>query len=176
MDQLPEYGPAFAALNERQRKFVLAMASDPFGHHNDWAIAAGYSNECEAAKVTAHRLLQHEGIKAAAMEVARGTLEGIGPVLATAVLLREAKGHDPTRRLKAAEMIANRVGLHETQEIKVTHRDLTGDALLSRLAMVCEQLGVDVQKAIGSNVVDGRSESIIDAQAAEIPDGSEGQG
>ena len=36
-------------------------------------------------------------------------------------------------RLKALELIANRVGFSEKQQIEITHRDLTGDALLERI-------------------------------------------
>lgn len=169
MTDVAEYGPAMAALTEKQRNFVLAMQANPFAPHNEWARAAGYSDSSEGCKVKACLLLQNERIHAACREVAGGAMQALGPILAVEVMLREAKSHDGTRRLKAAEMIANRVGLHETQEIKVTHRDLTGDALLARLSAVAERLGLDVQKLIGAN-------TIIDAEATEIPDGSAGEG
>lgn len=167
MDELPEYGPAFQSLNERQRKFVLAMASDPYGSQADWARAAGYSDVSDAAKVRGCLLMQDSRVEAAAFEIARATLGTMGPLIATQVLLRAAANPKHPQQVKAAELIANRVGLQERQEIHVKHTDLTGEALMARLTAVAERLGLDAQKLIGSNV--------IDAEATEVPvsDGSD---
>src|SRR5690348_17387687 len=47
------------------------------------------------------------------------------------------------------ELIANRTGFNEKQQIEVVHRDLTGDALIERVAQLAEKLGVDKNKFLG---------------------------
>ncbi len=160
MTDFPEYGPAFSQLTEKQKRFVLAMASDPFGSHAEWARNAGYSDVAEGARVSAHRLMQNERIQAATLEVAKGNLQTVGPALATAVLLEIAADRNHRDQMRAAELIANRVGLHETQEIHVTHSNLTGQALLDRLAEVAARLGMDPVKLIGANVIEGEAEEV----------------
>lgn len=152
-DNLTNLGPAMRGLTEMQRRFVLAMASDPFGNAKRWAIAAGYSDKSEGAKVTGHHLVHDPRIEAAAMEIARGTLNAVGPVLAVSVMLRAARNPKHPKHLRAAEMIANRVGLHETTEhvVNVNHSDRTGAAMAERIKQMAGLLGIDPGQLLGMN-------------------------
>src|SRR5438045_651247 len=135
MIQDEEYGPAMRALTDRQRKFVLAMAADPFGSAAAWARAAEFSDKSQAAKVTGHRLKHDEKVQKAITELARTHLQTFGPMLATAGLLRIASDPKHKNHLRALEMLANRVGLHETTEHHVTveRTDRTGAAMVERI-------------------------------------------
>lgn len=139
------------ALTEMQRKFVLAMASDPFGGAKKWAIAAGYSNVKDGAKVRGHELVHSPKIEAAVLEVGRSMISTVGPVLAAHAMLRVAANPKAKNHLRAVEMLANRVGLHEVQEINVRRTDLTGDALIERLRLLAGALGIDPASLVGAN-------------------------
>lgn len=135
-------GPCMLALTDKRRKFVWAMLSNPYGNHADWAREAGYSDKAGGAKVRAHEVIHDPRVQAAALEVSRATLGTLGPVLAQAGLLKIAANPDHPQHVKALELVANRVGLQEKQQIEVVHRDLTGDALIERIAMLKEKLGL----------------------------------
>jgi phage terminase small subunit len=139
-------GPAMMALSERRRRFVQAMYVDPYGSATSWAIAAGYSNASEGAKVRGHECIHDPKVQLAVAEVARATLGTQGPMLAVMGLINIAKDPKHKDYTKAAEMILNRVGFAEKQHIEVTHRDLTGDALMERIVMLAEKHGVNLGK------------------------------
>lgn len=188
-DDLTNFGPAMAALTEKQRRFVLAMASDPFGNAKRWAIAAGYSDVKDGAKVRGHFLVHDPRIEAAVMEVARGTINAVGPILAVSVMLRAAANKKHPKHLRAAEMIANRVGLHETTEhvVNVNHSDRTGAALAKRIQEFAGMLGLDPAALLGVNaapkqiehqeVADGhvarRDDRVLDQGASRDAEGSD---
>ena len=156
MSDQPEYdwGPAMAALTDKQRMYVLAMASDPFGNPTQWAKAAGYSDVKEGAKVRGHELSHHPGVDAAIKEYSRQALGTLGPMMATAGLLRIAEKPDHPDHFKALLAIANRVGMNETTEhhVMVQHMDLRGDALLEKIRGLALKHGLDASKLIGINV------------------------
>jgi hypothetical protein len=168
MDDLTELGPAMRALNERQRKFVMAMAADPFGNAAKWARAAGYSDKSEAAKVTGHHLIHHPMIEAASFEVAAGLMGTVGPLLAARGMLRVAANPKHKKHLQAIEMLANRVGLHEVKEVRVKRTDETGEALLDRVKRLARELGVDPESLIGANAAPQKMiEQVVDAVPVE---------
>lgn len=168
MDEFTELGPAMRALNERQRKFVLAMASDPFGNASKWARAAGYSDKSGAARVRGHYLVYHPMIEAAAFEVAAGLMGSVGPILAAQGMLRAAANPKHKKHMQAVEMLANRVGLHEVKEVRVKRTDETGEALIERVKRLARELGVDPDSLIGANVEGPKLiEQVADASPAE---------
>jgi phage terminase small subunit len=161
-----EFGPAMLALTEKQRRFVLAMAADPFGSASDWARLAGYADCGANPRVKAHLNLHSEAVQAAVLEYSRGMLNTIGPMLATTAMLRAAANTKNKNHLRAAEMIANRVGLHEVQEVHVRKTDQTGAAMVERLRALAKKHGLDADALIGGNVtplmIEGRAENAID--------------
>lgn len=153
-DGAQSYGPAMLALNEKQRLFVLAMAADPFGNPTKWARAAGYSDKSDGAKVRGFHLIHSPAVEEAVLEYARGQLNTLGPILATFGMLRIARNPRHPKHLKAIDMLANRVGLHETTEhrVIVNHTDKTGEGVMERIRLAAEKLGVDPSVLLGENV------------------------
>ncbi len=151
-----QYGPAMLELTEKQRKFVLAMAADPLGNATKWARTAGYSQESQGSiRVAGCKVLHDEKVQAAAREVAAAHLNLFGPILASTGLLRIAKNPKHKDHTRALEMIANRVGLHETTEHRVTvddKRPSTDAARIARITELAGELGVDIAKLLGGNV------------------------
>lgn len=150
---MDDYGPAMRALNEMQRKFVLAMAADPFGSQKDWAIAAGYSDVSDGAKVRGHHLVHNPKIQAAVYEVSRALMQTNGPMIAAVGMLKIAQNPNHPRHTWALEALANRVGLHEQTEhtVRVEHTDRTGKAMAERISALAQQLGMDASKLLGVN-------------------------
>lgn len=173
------YGPAMAALTDLQRKYVLAMATNPFATPTEWARVAGYSQHSAGSRKAGHDCSHNPKIEAAVFEVAQSILQTEGPMLAAAGLLVIARDKSHPKHLRALETLANRVGLHETTEhtVKVEHRDLTGDAMLSRIKALAAKHGMDPERLIGSNVVSHETlviehERLQDGRAGE-PAGAE---
>lgn len=137
------------ALTEKRRRFVWALMTNPEANQADWAREAGFSDVAEGCKVRACECLQNPKVRAAIQEVARSTLHGIGPALAVAGLINIAKKPDHKDYAKAVEMILNRTGFGEKQQIEVVHRDLTGDALMERVRLLAEKHGVDLGRLVG---------------------------
>ena len=152
------------ALTERQRRFVLAMASDPLASHQSWAIAAGYK-DCGngGIRVRAHEAYHNLKVQAAVQEVARATLGVQGPLVAVHAVLNMARNSEHPQHSRAVEMILNRTGMAEKQQIEVVHRDLTGDALMERVRALAEKHGVNLGAALG---VDGPKQ--IEGRALEV--------
>lgn len=166
MDELQEFGPKMAALSDLQRRYVLAMLSDPLGNPTRWARAAGYSDQHEAAKVRGHHLSHNPKILEAAQEEARRHVDTVGPILGIGVMIQIARDKGHKRQLEAAAMLADRAGFHAKSEHKlsVEHRvdDTQIEALARRLAAEAgirpeRLLGVNTPKVIECEAVDERA-------------------
>jgi phage terminase small subunit len=153
-DDSTRWGPAMAELTEKQRQYVLAMASDPLGTATSWAKAAGYADDGSSmVRVTAHRLSHDPRIKTAVYECARSTIDSIGPMLGIAVMLKIARDNTHPKQLAAAIALANRSGFHETTEhvMHVQHTDRTGAAMIERIKELAGELGLDAARLLGAN-------------------------
>ena len=97
-----------------------------------------------------------------------------GAIMAVGTCLRIAS--DPTAehkdQLKAAAMIMNRVGLHETTEHKVavTHKDQTSDEMIKRIQHLAAQFGMDAKKLIGSAAIDAEYVEVKEFDENSIED------
>lgn len=139
-DEELSLGPAMAALTEKQRGFVFAMISDPLATPTEWARAAGY-DEGGSDRVAGHRLSRSAKIEAAANELARAHLSTFGPALGIGVMMMVARNPDHKDQLKAAAMLANRTGFHETTEhVVVSKVERTPKAIDQRIARALEKL------------------------------------
>jgi hypothetical protein len=167
MDDAFEAGPAMAVLTPLQRKYVLAMACDPFATPAEWARVAGYKESPNGnVRVQGHYLSHNPKIEAAIQEVSRAMLYREGPMLAAAGLLMIARNKNHPKHLRALETLANRVGLHETTEhtVKVEHTDLTGAAMAERIMALAAKHGMDPEKLLGGN-----SAPAVDAEFTVVP-------
>jgi len=66
-------------------------------------------------------------------------------------MLRVAQNPNHKHHLRACEMLANRVGLHERVEHQVTveHKDMTGAELEGRIKQLAAKFGLDARKLLG---------------------------
>jgi hypothetical protein len=167
-DDEPELGPAMSKLNEKQRRFVLAMLADPHGFQGSWAEAAGYSTKGDSHHVRACRLMQDPRIIAASQEVARQHLGGNGPVLAARNLINIAKNEKHPKHYEASLAILNRTGMSEKTEhtVRVEHTadDRGMIELCRRLAL---EMNVPIEMLIGANHV-APPPKMIEATAVEV--------
>lgn len=141
-------GPAMRNLpTDRQRLFVVAMLETGGRNISDAARLAGYADNGNGTiRVLASRLSHDEKILAAMSEESTRRLQS-GQILAVSTVLSimdngAAKDSD---RLKAAEMLMNRTGMHATSEHKVTTQDIsrTDDEVMERIKFLAKNLGLD---------------------------------
>ena len=156
-----ELGPAMSRLNERQQAFVMNMVTIG-GSHTRCAIAAGYAGPPEVVKTTAYRLAHDDKVQAAIKEVGQKMLNA-GSLVAVKYLLDvlESQAEDKDK-LKAAEMVLNRTGLHATTEHKVavTHVDETSEQTVKRIEAMAQRMGLDPAKLLGNIVTDAEFEEV----------------
>jgi hypothetical protein len=166
-----EHGPAFTALSERERRFVLAMIADPFGNATEWVKAAGYACH-DGAKVTGHRVLHRARVERAVFEVARSLLTAEGPLLAIAGLIEIARDRGHRQRLRALETLANRTGLHELSEhrVMVERVEESIEAKAERIRMLAQLLGVDVGQLLGHNLTDRPPVEVKQIEGSKVED------
>jgi len=115
-----EFGPAMAALNEKQRAFVLAMVEIPGISNAEAARRAGYSDTAEGAKVRGFYCAHNPAIQEAIREEAAKRLSA-SSLMAAGVLLQLMGDEtvDPKDRIKAAGMLLDRSGFGAAQTINV---------------------------------------------------------
>lgn len=147
-------GPAMRALNERQRRLVIAALNYPTG--KDWQIAkaAGYPDRSHGAlRVYAHRQFHNEKVIAALNEEADKSMRA-SAVLGASVLAKIARTDGHKHQLRAAEALLNRIGFHEKTEhhVSVAHTDMSAaalDARIKRAVGMLEKLGRDPVALLG---------------------------
>lgn len=146
-------GPAMKALNTRQQAFVCAMIEMGGINHTRAALAAGYgNNNMDSASVQGHRLAHDDLILAAIHEESYRRLRS-GAIMAVQTVLevcndRTAENKD---RLKAAEMLMNRSGLHAVTEhnVKVERHDMTDEGMIKKIKLLAEKQGLDPVRLLG---------------------------
>src|SRR5580704_14470050 len=107
-----EYGPKMAALTGKQRAYVMAMLTNPWGKPTDWARTAGYEDTGTGAiRVRSHALEHNPKIMAAAREYAVRYLNEDGVQKAISVLVLELGSPDAKIRVQAANSILDRGGV-----------------------------------------------------------------
>lgn len=157
-----------AALNERQRLFVMAMIEVPGCSNAAAARAAGYSDHLEAAKVRGHYLAHNPAVQAAIREEAGKRLNAAS-LTAAGVLLKLLTDDEiePKDRIKAAGMLLDRSGFGAAQTINVnkTVSDRTGAGMLERIRQLAAANGLDPVKLLGTNVVDGEFSEVKQGEA-----------
>jgi hypothetical protein len=142
-----ELGPAMAALTPLQRGFVLAKVY--LGLNDvEAARAAGYAPS--TAKDQAYLIAHNEGVQAAILDASKALLRGGEGArsLRVMIALRDDRTVKADTRLRAAEMIANRAGLHTTTEHHLEVRHHLSEAEMDRriLALAAE-LGMGPDEA-----------------------------
>lgn len=152
-----EYGPAMAALNDRQRRFVLAMLNIPGCSHARAAREAGYSDVKDGAKVRGHYAAHSPKVQAALREEAGKRLNGLSVIAANVMMDIMIDEDAPLKdKLKAASAVLDRTGFAASQNINVnkTITDQSGAAIMERIRALASKHGLDERKLLGGPVVD----------------------
>jgi phage terminase small subunit len=156
LDEVGELGPAMRALNERRRRFVLALAENPDWPYGRAAKAAGYgtgmSND-NTLRVIGRRLAQEEQVIEALREETSKRFRVRGAIVTMRGMFAIAQDRTHKDHFRALEWLGNRAGFHEMSEHKITveRTDRTGTAMIERIKYLAEQLGIDPAQLLGAN-------------------------
>jgi hypothetical protein len=161
------YGPKMAALTEKQRNFVIAMIDHRFATGAALAQLAGYAGNDAALRVKGCQSRQDHRILDACAEEMESRMPGCG-AMSMAALKKIVE--DPLHKdhFKAVVALADRSGYSPVarQEIKVTHKDMTGDAMIARIKELALKHKLDTNFFLGLS----RDPVLIDAK----PEASQG--
>jgi phage terminase small subunit len=161
-----ELGPEMSALNERQRRFVMAMIENAGITQGKAAELAGYSASSDGLlRKTGHFLAHNPAVQAAIRAEAGKRLHSASLIAANVVvaMLTDDKV-DPKEKLKAAGMLLDRTGFAAVQKIDVTRKDESGGAVLDQIKKLAERLGLPVQQLL-------TKPPVVDAEFSEVKDG-----
>lgn len=180
--ELPDVGslgPAMLALpTDNMRAFVCALMEAGDNNHKRAAIAAGYQGNDNTLQVTAHRLAHDDRVLAAMHEESVRRLN-TGKVMAVSTLLTLVRdAQKDSDKLKAIEMVLNRVGMHGQSEHKVTVNDVsrTDAAMIDRIKQLAAKMGLDADKLLGEQPSKATSTAltVIEAEFTEVEGSSDG--
>lgn len=164
-----EFGPAMAALTEKQRGFVMAMIEFPGITFADAARRAGYSDTADGAKVRGHYCAHNPAVQAAIREEAGKRLNSASLTAANVLMtLLTDEAVEPKDRIKAAGMLLDRSGFGAAQTINVnkTTTDRTGKAIMERIAALAQKHGLDTKALLS-----GPAPAVVDAEFSEVKGG-----
>lgn len=157
-------GPAMKKLTEKQRGFVMAMIEQGGVNYTRAAREAGYEGSESSNARIGFRLAHDPTIQEAIKEVGLKMLHA-GAIVAvkTVVDIAGDVSAEKKDRLKAAELIMNRTGMHALTEHKVavTHTADTDDEMLKRMEQLAKVLNLDPSKLIGNVMIDADYEEVV---------------
>lgn len=165
-------GPHMKRLNERQQKFVCALAI--FGGDQSRAYEwAGYNTtNARATTAAASRLMAQDAIKEAIREETYRRLD-TSSLLAVSTMIELCMPTNPDKkvRLKAAELLTDRTGFHAKTEHKLTIEDnrTTGE-LMDFIRAAAGRHGLDPNQLIGPTAAAVTHQPVIDADFEEVGD------
>lgn len=163
-----ELGPEMAALNERQRRFVMAMIETPGITQGGAAEMAGYSTSSDGLlRKTGHFLAHHPAVQAAIRAEAGKRLHSASLLAANVVVMMLTDDKVPAKeKLRAAGMLLDRTGFAAVQKIDVTRKDESGGAVLDQIKLLAQRLGLPVQQLLGKSAA-----PVVDGEFSEVSDG-----
>lgn len=162
-----ELGPAMAALTEKQRAFVRHAIADPLAPRREWALAAGYSDASDGAKVTACQLMQNEKVLDALTEETRKRVR-FGGWIGIEGLIDIARLKDHPKRFDACVALADRGGFTAKTEHKLTVEHVSDGRIVEIAARFAAEFCIDRQRLVGGNVIEGK---VVSRETEEASDG-----
>jgi len=172
-------GPAMRALNQRQRKFVLAYlafgskATTLYGLATRAARAAGYKASSRQSMSKQGFILMHNPkVLSALREEAMVKSALIGPLLMEQLALMAISEKDPRLRFQAMLATLDRTGYHVVTEHHVKTEDVskTEEALIARLRQLIARnpenlklVPITLRERLGLPMPE-----VIDAKAKEV--------
>lgn len=158
-----QFGPAMSKLSEQQQNFIIAYWSSDTQH--EAARIAGYkSDNLNALKVQASRLLHSPKIRAALQEFAGNILMAEGVKTAVNRLLELMHSDNEKVALDAVKTFLDRNGMvAATQHNVNVEVTLTREEKVAKLREFAAQTGMDTAKVLG-NVIDLEPEDYEEAE------------
>lgn len=152
------------ALTPAQRRFAIAAVMYPLA--KDWQIAkaAGYSHRSHGAlRVAAHRNFHDEGVLAAIRECADKEVRS-GAMLGIATIKKIVRNDLHRDQFKAAALLAGLNRFTVDQNINVNQKitDVSGKAIMERIAALSQKLGVDASRLLGP------TPAVVDVEFSEV--------
>jgi phage terminase small subunit len=167
MPETSDLGPAMRALNERQRKFVVAYFHT--GSREKAAYIAGYAGELNSnlIGVSAYSVWHNPKVQTAIKEFGeQSVLAGLVP-LAFAALESALQLGDNKDKITAAKIVMDRTGFHAKSEVITSKGTQTREDQIKEIVRLAKLQGLDPRKLIGGAV------DFIDADY-EVVDKAEG--
>ena len=166
LPDMGDYGPALRKLVPRQQKFVLAYLAGGGQNATQAYCDAGYGGNRDTAKVNSYKLLHDEKVVAAIVEESRKAVAADTPYARHVVREVLDSPHLAAKdRLRAAEMILNRGGLHATSEHKVSvEHKMDHGQLVAKLKLLAADCGLDADKLLRQAGVQA-----VEADFTEVP-------
>lgn len=167
-----DYGPRMLALTEKQRRFVLAMLSNPGGSNAAWAREAGYEADDAGLRRQGWENRHKEEVLAALKEMSdRMVRSNVGVALAAmdAILADPFhKNHfDAVKFHLAYSGIAPETVSRVVHELDLKSKDRS--ELLDEIRVITEKLsakGLDIPRLLDHPVTDAEFAPVEDATAA----------
>ncbi len=151
------FGPAMMALDERRRRFVLAVLDQRRPNAGRAAKTAGFQRSTPLGfRVAGHRLMHDDRVIAALHEQASRRLQSAAYLAADVLVNIAGNPKEATKERRAAAVaLLDRVGFAAEQNINVnkTVTDRTGAAMVERIEKLARALGVDPAALLGVNAV-----------------------
>jgi hypothetical protein len=163
-----ELGPAMAACNEQQRRFVRALiALGVRGKATEAARAAGYGGtKGTGLRVQAYRLSHNSRVQEAIHEEAVKML-GEARIIAIHVLHEIARDPAHPHQLKAATEILDRAGITAKTEHKIVVERTDTKVTVQSIIELARQLDIDPRKLLGKHGI------VLDADYNIVSPGTE---
>lgn len=168
-----DHGPAFSALTDKQKRFVLATLM--LGGSNDAEAIrmAGYDTHLE--RQMGFQLSRNPKIIAALREEADRRMKG-GALLAASKLMAIVRNDLHPDHFKAVKELLNRSGFPTITQhnVSVEHRDMTDVEKDHRIIALCKELGLGDSETrkmlIGPETVDAEFTEVEDPELKALQD------
>ena len=163
-----EMGPAMSALSQPQRNFVMALL-DNGGNQSQAYADAGYKvTNANCSKSGGWRLAHMPAVQDALLEVSKARIRSSG-IKAVSFLIEtlDTDSVSVRDRMKAAQMLMDRQGLHASSEsVSTVVHKLDSAEMTAKIKLLAEGLGIDPSQLLGNKAP--KALPILEAEVTEI--------
>jgi hypothetical protein len=168
-----DYGPALKALNPRMRAFVIHYLAAGGRNASEAYRQAGYlCASPDSAKANGWKMLHDAKVQAAIVEETRKRITSGGPcAIETLMELMQSPTVSAKDRIRCAELVANRAGLHATSEHRVTvEHTMDSVAMAEKIRQLAADLGEDANRFLGDQSMAPKALIAVDHDFETDPD------
>lgn len=175
------WGPAMKVLpSDRMRAFVIALLEQGGKNRKLAYMKAGYSGNDGTCEVNAYKLSHDPRIQAAIREEALNRMGSAG-IAAVSYLVELIESDEATvkttHRLRAAEMVMNRIGLHALTEHKVVvEHTLSEQEKIEKAVRLAKEMGMDPKELLGRIGIEYDPDETIDVEFEDVTEEHSSEG